>query len=62
MTEEEFAELREGDMVRHKLGGNAFIVSDSHGPKEKTIVRTETIFNPREWLLVLKARRDRSEA
>ena len=48
MTQGEFNDLREGDLVRHKLSGNAYQVVVAH-PKYIVIGRFLEMSVPREW-------------
>jgi NMD protein affecting ribosome stability and mRNA decay len=48
MTPEQFAELRPGDLVRHKGSSSALIVHANYGARV-TAVRTADLTNPAEW-------------
>lgn len=48
MTEEQFAALQPGDLVRHKSSGSALIVHANFG-RRVTAVRVADLTNPAEW-------------
>lgn len=56
MTRQEFDSLQCGDIVRPRpsVTTNVFTVSQRFDGR-KTVVRTEEITNPEEWVLVSKA-------
>jgi hypothetical protein len=53
MIQEEFDNLKPGDIVRGKSSGSAYVVAQHHGD-HVTIVRTMDISNPPEWDLIPK--------
>ena len=53
MTPEQLKNLERGDIVRHKLDVNAYVVTANYG-KGATAVRTVDITNPDEWILIEK--------
>jgi hypothetical protein len=56
MTEEEFAKLSEGDLVRHVNSSEAYTVMGNYMRFGVVLVRTALAHNPREWDLVAQAR------
>ena len=48
MTEEQFAALKPGDLVRHKSSARALIVHANFG-RRVTAVRIADLTNPSEW-------------
>jgi len=54
MTQEEMRKLGQGDVIRHKHGGEALVVHSNHG-RFVIAVRTQHVSNPSEWEIVLKA-------
>ena len=52
MTKQEFAALGEGDIIRGKLTGLAFIVVDRVDSFGVTIARIQQATNPDEWELI----------
>lgn len=48
MTKDEMRALREGDIVRGKSSGMAFIITGNYGER-LTAVRSVDITNPDEW-------------
>ena len=54
MTDDEMKDLRDGDVVAHRSGGKAYIVTGNYGGRV-TAVRTVDITNPIEWDLRSKA-------
>ncbi len=54
MTDDEMKNLRDGDVVAHKSGGDPCIVTGNYGD-HVTAVRTVDITNPIEWELRSKA-------
>ena len=56
MNDKEFRELKEGDVVRHKMSSQGFIVTGNYGDR-KIITRTQFISNPPEWDLVAESGR-----
>jgi len=53
MKREELNSLRPGDIVRHKLGTKAYIVTENFHDRV-TAIRTVDITNPDEWDLIVK--------
>jgi hypothetical protein len=53
MTEGEFKNLREGDIVQSKASGKAYIVTENFHNRV-TAIRTVDITNPDEWDLIVK--------
>ena len=53
MTQKEFRNLQVGDIVRGRISGMAFIVTDNYGDRA-VAVRVVELTNPCEWLLVRK--------
>ncbi len=53
MNQNQFKELRPGDIVRHKLGTRAYIVTDNFRDRV-TAIRTVDLTNPDEWDIVVK--------
>ncbi len=51
MTNEEFKNLKEGDIIRHEIGGEGYMVANDLG-RSKTIIRVLEASNPTEWVLV----------
>lgn len=51
MTEKEYGNLKEGDIVREKLSGLAYIVTAKYGGYI-IAVRTVSIMSPADWDLV----------
>ena len=49
MTEQEFKELKPGDMVMHVNRRLIFLVAANYGDRV-TAVRTEDLTNPDEWI------------
>lgn len=49
MTEDQFKALRVGDLVRHKLSGDAYVIVDE---VRLIAVRAVNLTNPPEWNLV----------
>jgi hypothetical protein len=56
MTPAQLKGLERGDLVRHKSGGDAYVVTSNYG-NHVTAVRTVDMTNPTEWD---KVRRDGS--
>lgn len=54
MTQEEMRNLGQGDVIRHKSGGDSLIVHANYG-RFVIAVRTQHVSNPNEWEVVLKA-------
>jgi len=54
MTKDDFERLGPGDVVRHVESPHAFVVTDEQHDGEVRIVRTATMTNPSEWILVGK--------
>jgi hypothetical protein len=55
MNKEDFIRLDRGDLVRHRLHNECYIVDANHGGGIVTAVNTITIANPDEFVLVAKA-------
>jgi len=53
MNKVDFNKLQPGDAVRHKGGGDVFLVTANYGGRV-TAVRTADITNPDEWDIVIK--------
>jgi len=53
MKIEHFIKLSPGDVVRHKMTGNAYTVIACHGD-EALLMRTQYLTNPSEWDLIAK--------
>jgi hypothetical protein len=51
MTEEQFRNLKRGDIVRHKTAAESYVV-DWHNGRQATAVRTAYLTNPTEWDLI----------
>ena len=51
MTEREMRELRDGDIVRHNLDGEAYIVMANCGELGVIVAKTLLVKNPDEWTL-----------
>ena len=51
MKAETFANLKKGDVIRHKQAANAMTVVEIVGP-DVILVRHTTASNPSEWLLI----------
>lgn len=56
MTDEEFKNLKEGDIIRHELDSEGYMVANDLG-RSKTIIRVLDASNPAEWVLVSKVER-----
>jgi hypothetical protein len=54
MNKGQFTTLRTGDIVRHQLGADAYVVTDNFGDRV-TATRSVDITNPAEWILVAKS-------
>lgn len=54
MTRHEFDNLQRGDIVRHKLSSEAYVVTANY-PGRVTVVRTSEITTPDEWNLFCRA-------
>jgi hypothetical protein len=50
------SELASGDIIRHKMGGDALVVTANYG-KRAIAVRTYDVTNPSEWILISRGRR-----
>lgn len=48
LTAESMKKLRNGDLVKHRLGPEVFVVTGNYGERV-TAVRTVDITNPGEW-------------
>lgn len=57
MTFRDFESLERGDVIRHKIGGDSFIVDANHGDRI-TAVRTIDVTNPVEWDIVRKVKNE----
>jgi hypothetical protein len=57
LTEEEFRQLREGDIVRGKSRGEGYIVQANYSSCGVVITRTQLIRHAPEWDLISKAER-----
>lgn len=44
----DISDLETGDIIRHKMGADAFVVTACHGGTA-TAVRTQDVSNPNEW-------------
>ena len=53
MRQDEFSNLRDGDIVRHKLSSDAYTVAAKFGNRVAAI-RIIELFNPVEWDLIVK--------
>jgi hypothetical protein len=49
MTNEEFSNLKAGDVVQNKGSASAYIVTGNYGDGGVTMVKTLLSFNPSEW-------------
>lgn len=47
------ADLQPGDIIRHKSGSEALVVTANYGG-HAIAVRTQHVSNPQEWLLIGK--------
>ena len=54
MTEEEFRHLNVGDLVRHRIGDKAAVVTANFGDRVMAIIPVD-LTNADEWELVAKA-------
>lgn len=54
MTEKQFRQLKEGDVVRNKSSLDGYIVMGNFGDRV-TAVRIADLTNPSEWELLMKA-------
>lgn len=54
MTPEEFSKLQPGDIVRHRLSSDGYIVH-THLGRSVDVVRIMHLTNPSEWQLIQKA-------
>ena len=54
MTQDEFNNLKLGDIVQHKSDGDGYVIHNDFGSR-KTAVRVVGLTNPREWDLKFKA-------
>lgn len=52
MTPEQFAALKKGDIVRHKLASEAMTVKKNCGQHGVLVERWARMTNPDEWLLI----------
>lgn len=48
MTDTQFHALKPGDLIRHKTGSEAYVVTANYGTRV-TAVRTADVTNPAEW-------------
>jgi len=53
MTRDEFQNLKRGDIVRHVMDAQSYVVTETCRNRV-TAVRTIELTNPVEWLLVVK--------
>lgn len=53
MTKAELAALEPGDIIRHKHGAEALVVTANYGDRA-TAIRTYDVSNPPEWDLLRK--------
>jgi len=61
MTEEEYDSIEEGDIVRSKRDGKAYIIVYSLGHGKFLAERTVQVTSPREWDLAVSKARLRKE-
>lgn len=61
MTEQEFADLKPGDVVRHANGSDGYIVHANYGNRNIIAILAIHLGNPHEWLLISKANRKDGE-
>ena len=54
MNQEEFDNLKGGDIIRHLPSSIAYIVTSNYGDRV-TAVRTVDVRNPGDWFLAAKA-------
>lgn len=54
MTEKQFKNLSRGDIIKHIMNEERYIVSANYGGRV-TAVSTVDLINPFEWNIVLKA-------
>ncbi|WP_295042151.1 hypothetical protein [uncultured Paracoccus sp.] len=52
MTPAQFAALKKGDVVRHKLSSQAMTVEENQGEHGCWLIRHSRATNPDEWLLI----------
>ena len=52
MTPDQFKNLKPGDTVRHKAAAEAMVVVEALANGCFLALRTTTLSNPREWLLI----------
>jgi hypothetical protein len=55
MNIKDFNQLDRGDIIRHKSGGDTYLVNSNYGHRV-TAVTTKDLTNPDEWELILKAK------
>lgn len=60
MTPEQLRALQPGDVVRHVLGSDAYVVTANYGSRV-TAVRTVDMTNPAEWLIISDGRQQKAE-
>jgi len=54
MDQKTFKNLRQGDIIRHKLGTQAYILSESF--RDRVIpIYTADLIDPEDWVLLVKA-------
>jgi hypothetical protein len=53
MKEQEFLDLRDGDVIRSRMSGAAYLVQKTDG--DLTAVRVVVPKRPEDWMLVAKA-------
>lgn len=61
MTKQQFESLSIGDIVRHKNSMNSLLVSANYGGRV-TLIQSDDMTNPDEWLLLFKATQKPEEA
>lgn len=49
MTEQEWSEVRVGDVLRHDVDGDTYVVVDTTGGGKIILSRTLVAMNPCEW-------------
>lgn len=57
MTQDQLRELEDGDIVRNKKSGLAFIVIEKLAATSVLAVRTVKVSNPDEWVVVFKSKK-----
>lgn len=61
MEDEQFESLKEGDVIRHKMGSEGYMVCANYGKSGVVVTRTRLISSPREWDLILKASHEKAD-